>query len=265
MSPEHLSEALAAIRDDGIVALRQVVSDASIDALREKMLADLKTVEAARGIDKNYQGVRPPPFHPYLFRDILLNDIVISLTHALLGDGVYNGAYHANSSFPGSPVQHVHADLGHLFPGVVDPHPCCSAAINIPLCDTDERNGATEYWPGTHREIGPVYNRGLMISPQALEQRRDQRPPERMACRQGDVIVRDMRMWHRGVTNRSDVPRIMISMIQQSPWMAGGPIDFQKGSEEFLQHPVLATRAVFADPPIDYLYQGQNPNKKSKR
>ena len=33
----------------------------------------------------------PPPFPPYLFRDVLANDLVVEVTQAVLGEGVKNG------------------------------------------------------------------------------------------------------------------------------------------------------------------------------
>ena len=42
----------------------------------------------------------PPPFPPYLFRDVLLNDMVIAVTTAVLGTPVKNTMYGGNTAMP---------------------------------------------------------------------------------------------------------------------------------------------------------------------
>ena len=103
MRPDHLDDATHALRQDGIVQLVGAVDTAHLDILRERMLDDLAYFIRHYGApDKNYQGISPPPFRPYLFKDVLLNPFAIQVTHALLGDGVTNIGYNANTSFPGS-------------------------------------------------------------------------------------------------------------------------------------------------------------------
>ena len=43
--------------------------------------------------------------------------------------------------------------------------------------------------------------------------RRKEVPPERAVIRRGAVLVRDIRLWHRGVLNKTDLIRPMIAMI----------------------------------------------------
>ena len=73
----------------------------------------------------------------------LLNEMVIAITHAILGDEV------TNTACPGSERQNVHGDGGQLWPGLDAAHPPFGLAVNIPLVDVDENKGATRLWPGT--------------------------------------------------------------------------------------------------------------------
>jgi len=107
------------------------------------MFAGIRALEKSTGIENNFQGVRPPPKHPYLVKDILLNEMVIAITHAILGDEV------TNTACPGSERQNVHGDGGQLWPGLDAAHPPFGLAVNIPLVDVDENKGATRLWPGT--------------------------------------------------------------------------------------------------------------------
>ena len=65
----------------------------------------------------------PPPFKPYLFKDVLLNPFATQITHALLGDVVTNIGYNANTAFSGSQPQNPHADVASLWPDLKKVHP----------------------------------------------------------------------------------------------------------------------------------------------
>ncbi len=258
MQPEHLRSCVEAVDLDGYVTLEEAIDVEVIDALCEKMMADIKTVRKRRGIETGWSGVRPPPKHPHLYKDILLNEMAISVTHAVIGDEVTNDAYGANTAYPGARPQTPHADGGQLWAGLKEAHPPYAIAVNVPLVDVDEENGATQVWPGTHRNTRTVLKRGEHADPEWVAEWEKQRSPERMMTKRGDVVLRDTRMWHCGMPNYTDTPRPMIAMIHKVPWWGRGGVEFEKGTEDFLTHPVLKTNAVFVDPPIDYLMQGHS-------
>ena len=47
---------------------------------------------------------------PYLFRDVLMNDMAVCVTKAVLGSGVHNSYYSGNTNMPCSGHQEVHGD-----------------------------------------------------------------------------------------------------------------------------------------------------------
>src|SRR4051812_19583891 len=105
LAPDKIAIALQAMTEDGVVALRQAIDVAPVDKLGAKMLADLARYAELYEIDNNFQGVRPPPFHPFLFPEIVFNEPAITLSRAILGAGATLTSYGANTAFVGSQTQ----------------------------------------------------------------------------------------------------------------------------------------------------------------
>lgn len=247
--PSTLAAAAAALHEDGVVALRQVVPLQSIAILNEKMLADIDQATAKGRVKNDFQGIRPPPCHPWLSADILNNDWVIAVTHAVLGDGLANIAYGSNTAYPGSAEQHCHADGGFLFPGLA--HPSVSLVVNVPLVAVDLANGATKLWPKSHLWLNAKDHSRPTASELAVFEAAN--PTERAITDLGDVVIRDPRLWHCGMPNTTTQPRVMLAMIHNKRWLIGG-FCAEAGSEAFFDsHPVLRHRVEFVPAPIDYL------------
>ena len=258
----HLAEATRALRDDGIVVLNGVVDLGHIAALREKMLADLPAYLARTDAPFNFNTgnvqQEPPPFAPYLYRDVLLNDIVIPVTHGLLGGGLHNGFYSGNTAVGGSGQrQPVHADSGQLWPDLKVATPPYGLVVNIPVVDASAENGSTEVWPGTHLDTTIYVQAGdIKLPSDVVEARRAVRPPLQPSVRAGGVIIRDLRLWHAGMPNLTDQARPMIAMIHWVSWWPAQPVQFPRSAEAFFRHPVLKTDAEFVDGPINYIAHG---------
>lgn len=263
MSPEHLQAAIDAMQQDGFVVLKNVVDTAHLDVLHERMLADLDMIltrkDAPFNFNKGNVQQDPPPFPPYLFRDVLLNDMAIAVTQAMLGDGVQNSNYTGNTALPGGNRQPVHADSGQLWPKLEHATPPYSLVVNIPVVDVSVENGSTEIWPGTHHDTSVFIQQGdIKVSQERLDQQRAIAAPLQPSVKKGSILIRDIRLWHCGTPNHTPNPRPMIAMIHWvSWWNAEKPIRFPKGTEEFFQHPVLKTNAEFVDHEVDYLHHNQ--------
>jgi ectoine hydroxylase-related dioxygenase (phytanoyl-CoA dioxygenase family) len=99
-----------------------------------------------------------------------------------------------NFNLPNSVAQHYHMD------GVfTDAFIIC----NVAVVDTDLHNGAIDVLPGTNREFYPFWR-------YALE--RKYRCSTRVPLEQGDALLRFSTLWHRGMPNRSDAPRPLMSV-----------------------------------------------------
>lgn len=129
--------------------------------------------------------------------DLLLHPAMLALLDEALGENWVYESFGVISSFPDATIQKLHADGSHLFAntafaGALPPY---ALTIAIPLVDVDQRNGATEFLPGTHR---------LAQSPPSSE--------GTVWCTllRGDCMIWDYMVRHRGQPNTSDQPRPML-------------------------------------------------------
>jgi ectoine hydroxylase-related dioxygenase (phytanoyl-CoA dioxygenase family) len=105
-----------------------------------------------------------------------------------------------NFNLPGSRTQHYHIDRPFTRDFMI---------ANIAVVDTVVENGAPELIPGTHKRF---YRYRQFV----LERRH--RDGVRVLMSQGDLLVRSSNVWHRGMTNRTQLPRPMLAMT----WEDGG-------------------------------------------
>lgn len=262
LTPDHLRAAVQAVRKDGFVALKDVVDLSHIESLREKMLQDMRDLLAREDAPFNFNTSNlqqdPPPHPPYLFRDILVNDLVIAVTKAVLGPGVKNSFYSGNTALPSAQRQPVHPDVGQLWPDLETATPAFALVVNVPMVDMAPENGSTELWPGSHLDTAMPTGRDIKVPEELLEKRRRIAPPIQPTVKAGSVLIRDIRLWHAGMPNRTERPRPMIAMIHWIGWWRDDErLTFPKGTEEFFAHPDLRTNADFVDGPIDYIHHPQ--------
>lgn len=217
-----LQRAVAALQADGFVVINDVVAHAHLDRLRERMTCDLEKIRALPVVPHNFvwgnvqQG--PPPDAGLVFRDVVANPFVCQVTRALLGAGAFNDCLTGNSNLPGSGLQPVHVDEGQLWPHLAAAHPPARLVVNVPLSTATAQNGAIELWPGTHRDTRVAIGGSIRVPETCLSARRVVRAPLLGATRKGAVLIRDMRLWHRGTPNRSAETRFMIAMIHTVAW-----------------------------------------------
>jgi len=260
LSDEHAQRAIAAVREAGVVVLKDAVDEAALDALHERLLTDTHALVAARdrgdsipGWKRGHLQQKPPHHPPYIFRDVVANPFAIQVTHGVLGDGLFNSFYSGNTNLPGSEAQPLHRDAQPLWPGGDGDHPATTLVVNISPIDVHPDNGSTEIWPGSHR-VGGELTEALISARRAVA------PPVRVQAPKGSVVVRDIRLWHRGVPNVSDQIRHMIALVHQVRWFhRTHTLRFQTGCEAEFHSEYLDPNAEFVDAPPDYLF-GPHPN-----
>ncbi len=258
LNEENLARAVEAVLEDGIVVLVDVVSQESISVLKEKSLADAEALLSRKDVPFNWSRgniqQNPPPFAPYLFRDVLVNNLAISVSKGVLGAGVQCDFYSGNTALPSETRQPVHADIGQLWPNLKSVPPPHMLVVNIPLVDMGPENGSTEVWLGTHKDPHVAMQDGDIELPfSKLEAQRSISPPIQPLVKAGSIVIRDIRMWHAGMPNHTPHPRPMIAMIHTIGWWPTGTIRFAAGAEEFLAHPDLCWKAEYRDEPLDYI------------
>jgi ectoine hydroxylase-related dioxygenase (phytanoyl-CoA dioxygenase family) len=114
----------------------------------------------------------------------------------------------------------VHSDLDfwhpHYFP--------FAYVININLVDVSPENGATELWLGSHHvstmdeHVNSRTADPLVIKPRCREERRKHSPPIQPTIKKGSLMIRDLRLWHAGMPNKTDEPRIVLAFVVQPAW-----------------------------------------------
>jgi hypothetical protein len=97
-------------------------------------------------------------------------------------------------STPGSEIQSWHADGGHV--SLISHEPCHVFNVFVPLVDVDLSMGPTELRPGSH-----YYTRDLTKMMLGAMARKELRPTITPELEQGDALVFDYRILHRGRAN----------------------------------------------------------------
>ena len=259
LGAQELKMALHALRRDGFVVLHNAISLAHIESLRQRMLADVTAILALDDVPFQFNDGHlqqdPPPFPPYLFRDVLVNDFVVGITRAALGKGVQNAFYSGNTCLPNEIRQPLHVDTGQLWAGLQQATPAFGLVVNVPVVDMTPENGSTELWPGTHLDTTrSIDETDIKLGPEEESKRRAAVAPLQPCVPAGSVLIRDLRLWHRGMPNRTDTPRPMIAMIHWVRWWhSGKSLLFPKGTEELFAGSPLKTVTQFVEGPIDYI------------
>jgi ectoine hydroxylase-related dioxygenase (phytanoyl-CoA dioxygenase family) len=146
-----------------------------------------------------------------------------------------------NYNLPGSHTQHYHIDRPFTREFMI---------VNVAVVDTVIENGAIDVIPGTHKRF---YKYTQFV----LERRH--RDGVRVPINRGDVLIRSSNVWHRGMTNRTSVPRPMLAFT----WEDGGnthpdPFSAEGGKIRFLPNWFKPTRVgrlreqLFVKVPITY-------------
>ena len=226
LKPETLDLAAQAVRVDGCAVFERALPESLITQLREGFQRvfeeHVKQTDPNRGANR-YQMHLPfaPPFaDPQVYE----NPLVLSVLDELLGKDCICHYFASDTPMPGSDYQAVHSDITLLFPEMPLSLPAYSIVVNIPLVDFTEENGPVEIWPGgTH-----LFPGGTKIADLAPKMR-----SEKVIMPAGSLLIRDMRMWHRGTPNRSDHIRPNMALIYSRPWLNLRYPKIQIGAEKY--------------------------------
>ncbi len=194
-SADEVADLRRGLDEDGYFVLPGVVSVERVAEFRSRLLEEYARAEKFNG-GGSYSGHLNcfPGRESRMFYDEL---VAGGLVHAI-GDlrPAQADAVRATLNFnlPGSVAQHYHTDGLYTEDFLI---------CNIAVVDTDLTNGAIDVLPGTHRRYLPFWE-------YALE--RKYKLTRRLEMNAGDVLVRRSTLWHRGMPNKSDVPRPMMSI-----------------------------------------------------
>lgn len=257
---DHLAAAVDAIAADGVVVLESAVPLEPLDVLKARMDEDTERLirfQEAGGGNPRARGhlqQGPPPLAGFVFPGITANPFAIQVSKAILGKQAYLAFHNGNTNCPDSVHQAVHVDNGHLWPNHPMASPPYSLVVNISPMDCSSANGAVELWPGTHMLAHPYP--GNHVPEDMIEERRQIRGPVQAETRKGDLVIRDTRLWHRGVPNCSDAPRHMIAFIHAAGWLVRNrKIPFELACRPALARVEFDFNADYTEGEIDYLFE----------
>ncbi|KAG9104007.1 hypothetical protein FRC06_006271 [Ceratobasidium sp. 370] len=260
LGPRNVRLALEALQEDGIVAIEGIVGEHELDALNARMVLDAYKLRDLKDGPYNYNRGNvqqdPPPEPGLFFKDVFLNPFALQVSNAALGPRPKMTFCSGNTALKATERQPVHTDADFAQPTVP-----FALVVNCGLVDMTPENGSTEIWLGTHTMANLDAQDGLhgdrasgRIKPELMEERRKVSPPFQPVVPKGSIILRDLRLWHAGMPNKTDDPRVMLAQIHFAPWyMNQMKMEFPKGMEQMLQHPDLEMPTNFVDAPINYL------------
>lgn len=234
---------MRSLHQDGLVVIENAIPHDCLDRLNKKMIEDAYSLQSRKGDSPfnynpgNIQQDAPPVneyFEPSIFMSMsskpklalqptaansCLDPIATQIISSALGLRPKWTFCSGNTAMPPTaenpPMsQPVHSDADFAHPT----HPF-AYVINVPLITMTPENGSTEVWLGTHTNAGLHVQEGLhgerasgRIRFDELEKRRLDRPPCQPVVPKGSLVVRDLRLWHAGVGNQTEDPRVMLAM-----------------------------------------------------
>ncbi|KAJ5210531.1 hypothetical protein N7491_010338 [Penicillium cf. griseofulvum] len=230
LSHQSLEVAMRSLHRDGIVVVENVIPHDYLNRLNKKMIEDAYSLRSKNGdcpFNYNPGNIQQdaPPVREYFEPSIFMNPIATQITSSALGPRPKWTFCSGNSAMPPTaenpPMsQPVHSDADFAHPT----HPF-AYVINVPLITMTPENGSTEVWLGTHIDTGLHVQEGLhgerasgRVKLDELQKRRLDRPPCQPVVPKGSLVVRDIRLWHAGVGNQTEDPRVMLAMIHFAPW-----------------------------------------------
>jgi len=231
-TPELIAEGAAFLHKDGIIILDNAIDTDHIDALNAKLSPE--AFEIANDPDHHFNFGKqtrnmdqaPPPTKSLMFKDVWCNPFAAAILAAVLGPQPVVHYANGNTALKAPPTgrQPVHSDCEFRHPAYFP----FAHVININLVDTSPENGSTEFWPGSHHvSVNEAHNLvsehedQLTIKTELVEQRRRHSPPFQACTKRGSLIIRDLRLWHAGMPNLTDEPRVMLAFVVQPAWYQG--------------------------------------------
>ena len=224
--PYFSKDELATLRQtferEGYLVFPNLVPRAELAALRTRVLGEF---ERTRHSGELFQGGGSISGHLNCFPGVtsrfayeaLCERGILDVIAAVHPKQVRANHVGCNINIPGSAPQHYHIDGLWAQDFMI---------ANVAVVDTDLVNGAIDLLPGTHKK----FYRYWQFSVDRLPER-----SRRISMKQGDVLIRTSRLWHRGMPNHSTVPRPMFA-VTFSEEDTGDPFMKNEGKINFYEN-----------------------------
>jgi len=231
LTEEKLAEIQDSFNSIGFAVVSGLVPAAVCEQLLTAFLEDVGLIREKPGLTmhekhtaEGHLQLGPRRCAPYVKKELVANPIIESVVAKLLGPGAWLGFYNGNVNCPDSGYQPLHFDRPYSWKteqaakaaGQSWPPGSTTISCSLALSKITESAGATEIYPGSHRETAvTTWGKGEQPAhhPDVVEK---WGPPASMTIPAGGVCFRDPRMWHRGVKNPSKTPRPMVALTYHS-------------------------------------------------
>ncbi|KAJ9607603.1 hypothetical protein H2200_007681 [Cladophialophora chaetospira] len=250
-----IAEGVSFLHKDGIIVLDNAIDVHHLDTLNNKLSPE--ALEIANNPNHHFNFGKhtrnmdqaPPPTRELMFKDVWSNPFAAAILSNVIGPKPIVHYANGNTALKADPKgrQPVHSDCEFAHPAYYP----FAYVINICLVDVAPKNGGTEVWVGSHHvSVHEAHNRlrpgatgsrddqdiddgdgdndfgddteGLLtIKSKFLEQRRQHSPPVQVSTKKGSMIIRDLRLWHAGMPNLTNEPRIMLAFVASPRWWQG--------------------------------------------
>jgi len=244
LSPETRALAGLILSCRGYVVLKNALTLEFVDTIRQEMLAiyndcrhTLDTVETGAGANdaqhfylsskkratfwfrKARWRIFPRLVEPMSDPRLLANAFVVPILEDLLGEDFYCKYVSSDTCVDGSILQSPHSDVDSQTMYVGNQWRARGYVVNVPIMECGLHNGPIEVWPGGSHMwttdlvgkygIAPFVQDGR--NPPA-ERAAEFFPSIKLAIGPGEILIRDLAMWHRGTPNPTTEPRTMLTM-----------------------------------------------------
>jgi ectoine hydroxylase-related dioxygenase (phytanoyl-CoA dioxygenase family) len=219
LSPDQIAKAATIFHRDGFVAIKDALTPEQLkfaqsgaNRVIQEQTAETELEKANRGFARYSFGsqIQHPEWTQLIDLPATL-PILEAIWHS--PDFTCSGAG-GDYSVPGAKIQKLHSDMGDFFQdplGQATFHdvPAPFIVINFLMVEFTKENGAIRFIPCTQRSRHPV---------PSLEEEPEWMKNSILCAPAGTAVIRDVRCWHAGTANNSNIIRPMTSVGYHAPW-----------------------------------------------
>jgi ectoine hydroxylase-related dioxygenase (phytanoyl-CoA dioxygenase family) len=208
---------------DGFVAIKNALTPEQLAFARkgaERVIKEQLDADPERkGNRGNHRYSFGPQHHHPEWAMLIDLPHILKIVETIWGSPNFNcSGAGGDYSLPGAKMQPLHKDMGDYFQdpsGQVTFHDTVAPfiVVNFLMVDFNKTNGGTRFVPCTQRHRGPIPT--VEEEPRWMQNQIIHAPA-------GTALVRDVRCWHGGPPNDSDIIRPMTSVGYFAPWFHGG-------------------------------------------
>jgi ectoine hydroxylase-related dioxygenase (phytanoyl-CoA dioxygenase family) len=185
-----------------------------------------------------------PWVKPFADQAVFANPAILGVLNRVFAQEYVMVQLGADVPVRGSAYQETHRDFRPLFTDQFVT-PLYAVAVNFPLVDVTEENGAFQMALGTH--VLPRAEGLARIASGEI-------PMQSFPMKRGDVLIRTPLALHRGSPNRTDAPRPMIVMGYVMHWLHTPKVELEL-SRDYYEGLPEAVRKMLRCQVVDQLPQ----------